>query len=140
LRLAIGSQIRLYTGGSPQVTRSSTKAVPLPSRRKRDPATISDSCCTVRVSLMPAPSAARFRHNQVPNKLDMESELYKIVGTELARMGHKVSSINGGQVGGYQSIMFVPDKSAPGAASAGGLGGYYRAGSDHRKDGQAVGW
>src|SRR5262245_57738267 len=54
-------------------------------------------------NLQAAGEMARFHHSQVPNKLEMESELYKIVGTELTRMGHKVSSINGGQVGGYQS-------------------------------------
>jgi gamma-glutamyltranspeptidase/glutathione hydrolase len=83
---------------------------------------------------------ARFRHNQVPNRLELESELHKIVGAQLAQMGHTVGSINGSIVGGYQAIMFVPDKSPPPPGRRNGLGGYYRAGSDHRKDGQAVGW
>jgi len=86
-------------------------------------------------NLQAAGEMARFRHSQVPNKLEMESELYKIVGPPLSKMGHNVSAINGSPMGGYQSIMFVPDKTR-----SGGLGGYYRAGSDHRKDGQAVGW
>jgi gamma-glutamyltranspeptidase/glutathione hydrolase len=33
-------------------------------------------------------------------------------------------------MGGYQAILYTP----------GPDGGYYRAGSDHRKDGAAVGW
>jgi gamma-glutamyltranspeptidase/glutathione hydrolase len=83
-----------------------------------------------------ATDMARFRHDQLPNKLEMESELYKLVGARLQEMGHAVEQVNGSRVGGYQSIMFVP--TAPPAST--GLGGYYRAGSDHRKDGQAVGW
>src|SRR5215475_6839132 len=86
-------------------------------------------------NLQAAGEMARFHHSQVPNKLEMESELYKIVGPLLSKMGHNVSAVNGSPMGGYQSIMFVPDKTR-----SGGLGGYYRAGSDHRKDGQAVGW
>jgi len=87
-------------------------------------------------NLQLATDMARFRHAQVPNKLEMESELYKLVGARLKEMGHQVESVDGSRVGGYQSIMVVP-------ATAGtntGLAGYYRAGSDHRKDGQAVGW
>jgi len=41
-------------------------------------------------------------------------------------MGHTVKSVNGDSVGGVQVIM-------RGA-------GFYRAGSDFRKDGEAVGW
>jgi gamma-glutamyltranspeptidase/glutathione hydrolase len=95
-----------------------------------------------------ATDMARFRHAQLPNKLEMESELYKLVGARLQEMGHAVEQVNGSRVGGYQSIMFVPTAppaSTGPAASTGpvastDLGGYYRAGSDHRKDGQAVGW
>jgi gamma-glutamyltranspeptidase / glutathione hydrolase len=82
----------------------------------------------------------RFRHAQVPNRLQLESELYNIVGAQLAEMGHHVLPADGSQMGGYQSIMFVPDKSASTRNGARGPGGYYRAGSDPRKDGQAVGW
>jgi gamma-glutamyltranspeptidase / glutathione hydrolase len=89
-------------------------------------------------NLQAATDMARFRHNQVPNVLQMETELYKLVGAPLSAMGHNVQSINGSIVGGFQSIMVVPgpDLGTPGRSR----GGYYRAGSDHRKDGQAVGW
>jgi gamma-glutamyltranspeptidase / glutathione hydrolase len=87
-------------------------------------------------NLQAASDMARFRHSQVPNVLSLESELYKLVGGQLAAMGHTVRSINGSQVGGFQSIMFVPSPDL----SGGSAGGYYRAASDHRKDGQAVGW
>ena len=83
---------------------------------------------------------ARFRHDQLPNKLEMESELYKLVGARLQEMGHAVEQVNGSRVGGYQSIMFMPTTPPANTGLAAGLGGYYRAGSDHRKDGQAVGW
>jgi gamma-glutamyltranspeptidase/glutathione hydrolase len=50
-------------------------------------------------------------------------------------------------VGGYQGILFTRDPSLPAPAfdesSARDdrpVNGVYRAGSDHRKDGQAVGW
>jgi len=91
-------------------------------------------------NLQAATDMARFRHNQVPNALSLESKLFALVGGELQAMGHTVTSINGGAVGGYQAIMFTPDPDAPASGSREGLKGYYRAGSDHRKDGQAVGF
>jgi gamma-glutamyltranspeptidase / glutathione hydrolase len=87
-----------------------------------------------------ATDMARFHHNQLPNKLEMESELYKLVGARLKEMGHQVESVDGSRVGGYQSIMFVPATPSAAAGANTGLAGYYRAGSDHRKDGQAAGW
>jgi gamma-glutamyltranspeptidase/glutathione hydrolase len=74
-----------------------------------------------------AADMARFRHSQVPNVLSLEAPLYDLVGSQLAAMGHTVKSITGADVGGVQVIMRGAD-------------GYYRAGSDFRKDGQAVGW
>jgi len=53
-------------------------------------------------------------------------------------MGHDVRSVDGNVMGGYQAIMFTPDAGA--AGSPAGIGGFYRAGSDHRKDGQAAGF
>ena len=48
-------------------------------------------------------------------------------------MGHDVRSINGRDVGGVQWLMFTPN-------TDGSPGGFYRSGSDFRKDGQAAGW
>jgi gamma-glutamyltranspeptidase/glutathione hydrolase len=85
-----------------------------------------------------ATDMARFHHAQVPNRLDLESNLYALVGGELAGMGHKVSSVSGSPVGGFQSILVAPPASSTGAAQP--AHGFYRAGSDHRKDGEAVGF
>ena len=52
-------------------------------------------------------------------------------------MGHKVESADGAPVGGFQSILMMPPAAGTGSA---GTHGIYRAGSDHRKDGEAVGW
>lgn len=94
-------------------------------------------------NLQAAGDMARFRHNQVPNVLSLESPLYNLVGAELTAMGHKVQSIDGADVGGFQSIMFTPDPNPQkeGESRSGQrVNGFYRAGSDYRKDGQAVGW
>ncbi len=76
---------------------------------------------------------ARFRHSQIPNALSLETPLYDLVGTKLAAMGHSVKSVSGDEMGGVQVIMLVAGPDGP-------LAGYYRAGSDFRKDGAAVGW
>lgn len=73
-----------------------------------------------------AADMARFRHGQVSNQLGLEPALYEQMAKKLGAMGHSVKSISGADVGGVQSIMF--------------LDGIYRAGSDFRKDGEAVGW
>lgn len=85
---------------------------------------------------------ARFRHSQVSNALSLETPLYELVGAKLAAMGHSVKSVSGEEMGGVQILMLVAD---PSAAQAGTdtikhVAGYYRAGSDFRKDGEAVGW
>jgi gamma-glutamyltranspeptidase / glutathione hydrolase len=85
-----------------------------------------------------ASDMARFHHSQVANRLELESNLYALVGKELAGMGHNVFSVDGAAVGGFQSILVVPP--APASTGAQQGHGFYRAGSDHRKDGQAVGW
>ncbi len=98
-----------------------------------------------------ATDAARFSHAQQSNTLSLESNLYDLVGVQLKALGHKVVSTNGEDMGGYQSIWFVPDAAAVGStaaprqppatgASEQPIAGVYRAASDHRKDGQAVGW
>jgi gamma-glutamyltranspeptidase/glutathione hydrolase len=90
-----------------------------------------------------AADMARFRHSQIPNVLNLEAPLYRLVGAELAAMGHTVASVTGGDVGGVQVILFTPDPDRSQAGAKGTLPrvqGFYRAGSDPRKDGQAVGW
>jgi gamma-glutamyltranspeptidase/glutathione hydrolase len=92
-------------------------------------------------NLQAAGDMARFRHHQISNVLSLESPLYDLVGSQLTAMGHTVKSVNGAEVGGFQSILFTP---LPGprdpTPAAGAMNGFYRAGSDPRKDGQAVGW
>jgi gamma-glutamyltranspeptidase/glutathione hydrolase len=77
-----------------------------------------------------ASDMARFRHSQVTNELILEAPLHERIGPALAAMGHKLAAPGSGPVGGYQSIR-VEETPA---------GRVYRAGSDHRKDGQAAGW
>ncbi|MCX7281362.1 MAG: gamma-glutamyltransferase, partial [Alphaproteobacteria bacterium] len=95
-------------------------------------------------NLQASTDMARFRHEQVPNLLSMESSLYELVGARLKAMGHKVVAVNGAIVGGFQAILFTPDpKEAapdPSPTSQKPVNGMYRAGSDHRKDGQASAW
>ena len=88
-------------------------------------------------NLQAATDMARFHHTQVPNVLSLESKLFGLVGRQLQAMGHDARSTGGGAVGGYQSVMFTPDPGAAGPPD-GPIKGFYRAGSDHRKDGQAV--
>ena len=110
-------------------------------------------------NLQAATDMARFSHDQASDTLQMESQLYKIVGPALIALGHtKTVSANGSPMGGFQSIMFTPNPvgsqspqgsggSCDGPAAAhkpncenSHVNGFYRAGSDHRKDGEAVGW
>jgi len=84
-------------------------------------------------NIQAAADMARFRHSQIGNVLSLETPLYDLVGAKLAAMGHTVKSVNGDGMGGVQVIMWV-------AATDGTLTGYYRAGSDFRKDGAAVAW
>ncbi len=89
---------------------------------------------------------ARFSHNQMTNKLQMESQLFKLVGPQLIDMGHKVSPSNGSPMGGFEGIMSMPDPTAPMGCTAADIRctlpieGIYRAGSNFREDGQAVGY
>jgi gamma-glutamyltranspeptidase/glutathione hydrolase len=87
--------------------------------------------------------AARFTHNQTSNVLSLERHLFALVGDGLKAKGHEVRSVDGGAVGGYQGILFTRDPNLPAPSVGTGerpVNGLYRAGSDHRKDGQAVGW
>ena len=106
-----------------------------------------------------ATDMARFHHDQVANQVDLESQLYNLVGAQLKSMGHNVVSANGGAVGGFQAIMVQQDPSLGPIPKEPGLGvvcadkrstvdvpecqpypGFFRAGSDHRKDGAAFGF
>ncbi len=91
--------------------------------------------------------AARFTHSQNSNVLSLENALYALVGSALEAKGHSVRPVNGGSVGGYQGILFTRDPSLPlpvidqrSIDNDAPVNGVYRGGSDHRKDGQAVGW
>jgi len=90
---------------------------------------------------------ARFTHAQVANTLQLETQLFSLVGQQLINMGHKASAAGGGIAGGYQGIMFVPNpdggpmSSCTGASDTNcGVTGFYRAGSNFREDGTSIGW
>jgi gamma-glutamyltranspeptidase / glutathione hydrolase len=77
-------------------------------------------------NLQAASDAARFSHAQATNTLQLESNLFHEIGPALKALGHSVVSANGEDMGGYQAISSID--------------GVYHGASDHRKDGQAVGW
>jgi gamma-glutamyltranspeptidase/glutathione hydrolase len=78
-----------------------------------------------------ATDMARFRHGQVSDVLTLEPQLDALVGADLKAMGHRLGPPSSGAMGGYQAIRIETDKDGKPV---------YRAGSDHRKDGQAAGW
>ncbi len=89
--------------------------------------------------------AARFTHRQTDNVLGLEDNLFALVGAALKAKGHNVEAVSGAAVGGYQGILFTPEvplrkKVVKIGEDGPPIQGVYRAGSDHRKDGQAVGW
>ena len=99
------------------------------------------------MNLQMTTDAARFTHSQNSNRLSLEHNLYSLVGRSLEAKGHQVRSVNGGAVGGYQGILFTRDPNLPvptytpeSIEEDHPVNGIYRGGSDHRKDGGAVGW
>lgn len=97
------------------------------------------------MNVQAAGDAARFAHDQASNRLDLESNLDELVGSQLVAMGHDAHASSGEPMGGYQAILFtpIPGEKAPRGRSIAGdppVNGIYRAGTDFRKDGEAVGW
>jgi gamma-glutamyltranspeptidase/glutathione hydrolase len=94
-------------------------------------------------NLQSASDAARFDHFQGSNSVELETQLFNLVGAQLQSLGHNVFQGTGDDMGGYQSILFTPvpdpqDQDSDGHGKT--LNGHYRAGSDHRRDGHAVAW
>ena len=81
----------------------------------------------LEMNVQAAGDAVRFHHSQETNTVAFESGLPPMVAQELTRMGHRIVS-EVGTYGGYQAIM------------RGLESGAYFAGSDHRKDGLAIGY
>jgi gamma-glutamyltranspeptidase/glutathione hydrolase len=96
------------------------------------------------MNVQAAGDAARFHHGQSSNILHLESRLHDLVGRDLAVMGHEVVRVEGDEdwFGGYQAVLFEPDPASAPASRVGDppVDGVYRAASDFRKDGGAVGW
>ena len=98
------------------------------------------------MNIQAAGDAARFHHGQDRDRVDLESELYALVGDELADMGYDVREVAGDDdvFGGYQAILFQSDRERSRRAGQGPkpwpIGGIYHGASDFRKDGQAVAW
>ena len=92
--------------------------------------------------------AARFTHNQTTNVLCLERHLFDLVGAALKAKGHDVRA--GDRRARSAAIRASSSRAIPRCRSRRSIArgrredrpvnGVYRAGSDHRKDGQAVGW
>ena len=99
------------------------------------------------MNVQAAGDAARFHHSQSQDQVDLESNLYALVGAKLKAMGYNVRDVPGNDdvFGGYQAIFFdrAPGLRPPPEWRTAGdpaVNGVYRGASDFRKDGQASGW
>jgi gamma-glutamyltranspeptidase / glutathione hydrolase len=99
------------------------------------------------MNVQAAGDAARFHHSQDADRVDLESNLYALVGARLRAMGYKVRNVPGNDdvFGGYQAILFqaAPGLKPPAEWVTRGdppVNGVYHGASDFRKDGEAVGW
>lgn len=99
------------------------------------------------MNVQAAGDAARFHHSQDADSVDLESNLFALVGAQLRAMGYKVRRVAGDDdvFGGYQAILFqaAPGLKAPPEWVTRGdppVNGVYHGASDFRKDGEAVGW
>jgi len=99
------------------------------------------------MNVQAAGDAARFHHSQSQDQVDLESNLYALVGAKLKAMGYNVRNVPGDDdvFGGYQAIFFdrAPGLRPPPEWHKAGdpaVNGVYRGASDFRKDGQASGW
>ena len=79
------------------------------------------------VNVQQAGDMARFRQDQISNRLYLESQLYALVGERLRAMGYDARTSDRARMGGYQAIVVLPN-------------GAYAAGSDFGKDGEAAGF
>ena len=75
------------------------------------------------LNVQAAGDAARFRHDQEPNRTNMEAKLYDLVGPQLISMGHSLRRADGSLMGGYQAIHFTPDPTAQVSGRRSGGGG-----------------